>query len=122
MKQWEASRLRAPRRRRSTGGGAVLEEGADTCQRSLGEPGVGGWLAEFVAARRLGPLVRCDLERERVQKQRVDVGRGPVARTGGEEGRRRGLASPATRVAARDPLGTEPHQSMAAEAGSGGKR
>ena len=49
-----------------------------------GKAGVGRRLTELVAARRLGPLVGRDLDRERVQEQRVPAAAarscGPTAR------------------------------------------
>lgn len=57
----------------STGGDAVVEQGLTRAAASgSGQPGVGGWLAELVAARRLGP-VRPRRPRSRARSEaRVD--------------------------------------------------
>ena len=101
------------RRRRGRGGRA------DTAAASASaSPGDRRLLAGLVTSRRSAPLVRRDLNRERIQQQRVDVGRGPVVRSGGH-----GKTTPWTRLA--DHPGLRPatrqdpraRQSLAAEAG-----
>ena len=63
--------------RRLRGRGGSADTAAASC---LGQVAVGRWLAELVAPRRLAALLHRDLDRERVQEQRVDIGRRPVVR------------------------------------------